>query len=63
MSRSGEISVSVVTVTDLPPSATDSGYRQGDDELWIDSSNPEVIYRVSGDTADVFIRDDSLGCA
>jgi hypothetical protein len=49
-------------VSDLPPTALDTGFRRGEMQLWVDSAQPDVLLRVSGDTVEV-LKLDSSGVA
>ena len=46
-----------IDVTELPATAADTGFRQNRSELWFDSADPDVAYRVTGANADVLVRD------
>jgi hypothetical protein len=48
---------------DLPDSAYDTGFRRGDDELWLDESDSSVIFVISGDAGQVWERSSSGLCA
>jgi hypothetical protein len=50
-----------MATSDLPETATDTGYVQGDSRLWLDESDESVLFIVDGDTARVFIRDFEAG--
>lgn len=43
-----------IATADLPATAADTGYRDGDSQLWLDDADPSVLYRVHGATADRF---------
>jgi hypothetical protein len=47
----------VIDIAELPAAAVDTGFRQGDSELWLDPTNPNLAYRVTGNTADVLVQD------
>jgi len=48
---------STIPVDELPATATETGYSQGNSELWIDTATPSVVYVVDGSDARVFVRD------
>lgn len=43
--------IGVTVPTEALPDAYDTGYRQGDRELWLDSGDDTVLYIVTGDIA------------
>ncbi len=48
----------------LPASALDTGYRQGDNELWLDDADPSVVLVIEGGTVRVFDLEPTTGlCA
>ena len=54
---------SELTLSDLPDTALDTGYRREGSELWLDEENEAVLYRVSGDTVEAFQLSSSGLCA
>ncbi len=53
-----------IAAADLPPTAADTGYVQGDKHLWLDEADESVLYVVANDTVQVFVRDFEAGlCA
>ncbi|NHZ71424.1 MAG: hypothetical protein GWP18_07255 [Proteobacteria bacterium] len=53
-----------IDLADLPATALDTGYVQGQDHLWIDEGTESKLYVVNGDTARVLIMDLEAGiCA
>lgn len=55
----------LITRAELPASAADTGFRDGDAELWIDASDTTYLYRVDVDRVEGFVLDAShrLLCA
>ncbi len=49
-----------MSVSDLPPTAVDTGFRRGDMELWTDNNQPEILLRVRGDDVEI-LQLDSTG--
>lgn len=47
-----------VPVEELPGSVADTGFRDGGAELWLDSADPTVLFRVVGRVADRFVLDE-----
>lgn len=47
----------VVDVSELPPDVIDTGFRDGDAELWVDEADPTALYRVANNSADRFALD------
>jgi hypothetical protein len=50
-----------ITTTDLPPSASASGYHLGEQTLWSDPADETVLYIVTGDQVQVFTREAQAG--
>jgi hypothetical protein len=46
----------------LPSGAVDSGYREGDTELWTDPADPSGIYLVTGATTERWPRGEDPPC-
>lgn len=46
-----------IDITELPPTATDTGYRLDGVELWLDNDNRDVAYQVDGSDVKVLVRD------
>jgi len=49
--------------TDLPESASDTGFRRNGRELWLDESDESVMYVVVGDTVQIWEEGNSGLCA
>jgi hypothetical protein len=48
----------------LPPDASDTGYRQGDVELWLRDAEPDAAYLRAGDDVERWPRaDPAVACA
>jgi hypothetical protein len=53
-----------VPTSALPDTGFDTGYIQGESELWLDAADESVLFVVDGDTTRVFVRDFEAGiCA
>jgi hypothetical protein len=48
---------------DLPDSAYDTGYRRGNDELWLDDSNDSVMFVINEDDGQAWEKSSSGLCA
>ena len=47
----------------MPSSAADTGFRRGGAELWLDESDESTLYRVRGDTVEVWQASSAGVCA
>lgn len=54
---------SELSLSDLPDTAFDTGYRRGESELWIDETDESVLYRIHGSTVELWQRSSSGLCA
>ena len=52
-----------ITRADLPASAIDTGYSQGDKQLWLEEADESVLYVVEDDIAEIWVRDFEVICA
>lgn len=54
----------VVSRADLPSTTHDTGFRQDGAELWLDEADESVLHRVTGNQAQIWVRDFEVGiCA
>ncbi len=47
--------------SELPDGAYDTGFRNGEAELWLHEASDSVLYRVEGDEAQVWVLDPTAG--
>lgn len=52
-----------IELADLPDSAYDTGYRRGDDELWLDESDDSVIFVINDGSGQAWEKGTSGLCA
>ncbi len=53
-----------IELSELPTTALDTGYVQGQEHLWLDDASESVIYVVNGDAARILVVDFEAGiCA